>query len=690
MTVITVDFETRSACDLKKSGAWVYAEHPTTEVLCVVFVFGDAANPKANTWQPGDPEPPWLRRAIAEGRTFAAHNVLFEKRIWREVMVRQHDWPEVPDEQWVDTMASCARRALPLDLESASRLLDLDVVKDTEGAKAMKMLCKPRKVKRGQAAQFVEDADLREKLLAYCVTDGVAQHKLGARLGPLEPQEQKVWALNQRMNNRGLGIDLAFAADMQATYDAAIRPLAAEFDRLTGGVKPRSPAVKDFINDLMDKHDHDKMFGNLQGDTVTEALTSWDLPKEVHTILTVRSALTSASVAKLAAMRAATGEDGRAHGLLQYHAATTGRDGGRLIQPTNFPRGSVELGKDENGDDIPPHDFLVPAIQMRDVETIGMVLAHLEERKGVAEEYWHLIAPVSAVTSALRHVIHAAPGNLLVAADFSTIEARVVLALAGQHDILAKMANPALKYDPYCDLASMVLGRPINKQDNKLERQEVGKPTVLGCGFQMGVNKFHSQYMKDKPRELAQQCVDTYRKEWAPNVPKLWYGLQEAATKAVWDGGAHEYAGIVYRVVGRWLTAHLPSDRKLFYFDPRKVTREMPWSTEEEPDFRPGFTYGAKKMGKWVRVDAYGGLLTENAVQAIARDILYNRALVLDEEGFPLVLNVYDECVADVPEARADHRVMEEIMCDAVHVDWIKSLGVPIAAEGWTGERYRK
>ena len=664
---LTPDFETRSACDLKKAGAWVYSEHPTTEVICLWFC---ARNDKTFCWLPGDPEPPWLRQAIEDGAVFEAHNALFERAMWTNVMVRQWGWPEVPPEQWRDTMAVCARKALPLDLDKVSRLLSLPVVKDREGSDALKKIMKPN-----SKGEWNEDPDLYRQTIAYGETDTRAQMRLGKRLGELEPAELQVWFLNQRMNLRGLAVDLPFAADCQAVFNAATGPLDEEFQALVGCRAGQRDKVLGWIREQgID-------FPNLTKETVEEALEG-DLPDAVRTALELRGALTSASVKKLASMRACTSGDGRARGLIQYHAATTGRDGGRLLQPQNFPRGSVELGKDDDGNPVPPWEFLVPAIRSRDAAFIGDNLAHLETK--VSEEYRALVAPVSAVTSALRHCLIPDPGNLFVSGDFSTIEVRVVLAIAGQTDKLDMIANGV---DPYCDMAESIYRRPINKHDDPKERQD-GKAAVLGLGFQMGVDKFWRKDFKDRPREVVENIVDIYRTKWAPNVKSLWYGLQDAATRTVWDRRPHEYNGIRYAIEDEWLTCRLPSGRKLYYFRPQKVRRRMPWSTEDNPDIRDGWTYLARKGGQLCTVDAYGGLLTENVVQATARDIMYDRALVADANGFPLVLTVHDELVTETPEAKADWPTLKEIMEEAP--PWAKALGIPITAEGWTGHRYRK
>jgi len=653
VSYVILDHETRSGCDLKKCGAFVYSQHPTTSLICVGYSI-DSAAPKL--WKPGDEAPQDLFDAIAAGAWVVAHNVLFERAIWENILTPQWGWPAVPEEQWFDTMASCARRALPLDLDGACRLLGLEVQKDDEGKRALMKICKPVK----KTGEFPEDPVLYERVYEYNKVDVLAEAGLLRRLRMLTQSEMDIFRLNQRMNFRGLGLDLRFAADCQAVVDGAMGPLEARFEALVGCRAGQRDRFLEWIDERYGG------FPNLTKEVVEEALEDWPLPDEVRTALELRGAITSTSIKKLEAMRNCVGADSRARGLVQYHGAATGRDAGRLLQPQNFPRGEVEMGKDENGDEIPPWEVLVPALQTRDPEFVGSLFG----------------CPIAAVSAALRHVIVPAPGKLLVAGDFSTIEARIVLALAGQHDRLALIRKGA---DLYCDLASTMLGRPINKKEHKKERQAIGKPTVLGCGFGMGAPKFHKRYMKKEPFALAQSCVDTYRYDWAPEVPRLWYGLEDAAVRTVWDRKPQSYNGCTYAIEDEWLTCRMPSGRKLYYFKPRPCKKAMPWDPN---DIRPGWTYVAKKAGRVQTIDAYGGLLTENVVQALARDLLYDRALVADREGFPLVLTVHDEIVSETDEARADPKVLQQIMEDAPR--WAIDLGVPVGAECWAGDRYRK
>lgn len=681
---VFLDFETRSACELKTCGAFVYSQHPTTEIVCLYWrvvdgaVVGPMQSWKTNIERggPPDPTPQALLGEVAAGSWFVAHNVLFERSIWAHVCARVWGWPEPTEYQWFDTMACAARKAAPLDLEDACRALGLPVQKDTEGSVALRQICKPAK-----KGEWNEDPALYQRVYDYCPIDVDASIGLLGRVGRLTPAELDVWRLNQRMNWKGLRLDMAFVADCQAVVDEAMPPLEVAFRDLTGLKATQRAKVLAWITERYPG------FPNMTKEVVEEAMKDWPLPDDVRTALELRSALTSTSLSKLESMRRCVSEDGRARGLSQYHGATTGREAGRLLQPYNFPRGTVEYGVDEEGNEVTPWETSVPLIQSRSAGLVGSVFAASEGKRGVSPAYQHLTAPVAAVSSSLRHCIVAAPGHALVAGDFSTIEARVCLAIAGQDDVLTKWKHD-LKYDPYCEMASMVLGRTITKKENKKERQEVGKPTVLGCGFQMGWRKFHARYMKKEPVELAQKCVDTYRQDWAPRVPELWRDLEEAAIRTVWDRKSYETHGVTYAIEDEWLSCRLPSGRKIYYLHPRACRKEMPWSTPEKPDIRKAWRYTVKKMGVMSHVDAYGGLLTENVVQATARDLLVDRALVAEKEGFPLVLTVYDEIVTETEECRADPKALQQIMEDAP--TWAKALGIPVAAEVWAGERYRK
>jgi DNA polymerase len=287
-------------------------------------------------------------------------------------------------------------------------------------------------------------------------------------------------------------------------------------------------------------------------------------------------------------------------------------------------------------------------------------------------------------------------GRALVAGDFSGIEARIVLALAGQHDKCDLLASGQ---DVYCTMASAIYGRPIlpNPENQPPERQ-LGKETVLGAGFQMGWQKFQSR-LKQKgiviSDEQAQDAINGYRQKFAPLVPLLWKGrpwepsgkdgLEDASLAAVKDGLAHEAFGVTYQKEDGWLTARLPSGRKLWYFNPQLIRKAMPW---DETDVRLAWTYQVKKMGQWKTIDAYGGHETENVVQALARDIMAAAMFKCEKNGFPVILTVHDEIVCEPEEWAADPVALKQIMTDVP--EWARQMQIPIAAETWAGDRYRK
>lgn len=309
-------------------------------------------------------------------------------------------------------------------------------------------------------------------------------------------------------------------------------------------------------------------------------------------------------------------------------------------------------------------------------------------------------SPVETVVSSLRHILIPSAGREFVVGDFAGIQARIALAGAGQHDKTALMAAGVDVYiDLACDIFQMPkpdwskgkahfkpLVKAFKEQHN--EKRQYGKNSVLGLGFQMGARKFRLRYCSDQPEEFAKRIVDTYRKEWAPEVPKLWSGLEEAACNTVWYRTPHEAYGVLYKLEDNWLVATRPSGAKQFYFNPQPVRKEMPWSTEEQPDIRRSWTFQAKKMGKWITIDAFGGLLTENYASGLARDLLVAAMFKAEKNGLPLVLTVHDELVSDALKRPDNALVLKQIMED--RPQWAIDMKLPVEAETWAGDRYRK
>lgn len=665
MAWVVPDFETRSMCDLKKAGAYRYAEDPTTEVLCLSIAEGDGA---ITTWFPGDSVEHLRELAGDPNVLWVAHNAQFEKQIWRQIMVPMFGLPDIPNGRWHCTQARAANLALPQQLEKLVKvpLLEIDGEKDMAGSRLTVGLS--RAPKKGKTAGYLPEITPFTLLRVgqYCEADVREQRAVHKRLGWLRPDERQVYLYDQRINERGVRLDMPLVRSMQQVVDKASGPLMEEFRTITGGLNMTQVAK---VGDWMAMQG--VILPDMKKETLAAVLGETDegeevddddrldlaLPPHVHRALHIRQLIGSASIKKLGAMQACVCSDGRARGLLAYHGAGTGRWAGRLLQPQNFPRGSVKGNI----------DALVAALMTGDPEWIEMTIGK---------------PPVETVLSCLRHTIIASPGRILAAGDYAGIEARITLALAGQLDKVALMAAGA---DVYCDMASDIYGRPITKAD--VEERQIGKNSVLGLGFGMGWRKFRLKYCPEQPEEFAQKVVKTYRETWAPKVCDLWYALEAAACKAVWEGGAHEAYGITYCLRDCFLVATYHDGSECYYYNPQRTRRPVPW---DENDIRPGWSYQAMKLGRLKTIDAFGGLLAENAAQHLARQLMANAIKTCEKEDFPVILSVHDEGVTE-PRKDRDSRpktLLEQLMEDVPA--WAREIKVPVKAEAWDGERYRK
>jgi DNA polymerase len=672
MIEVVCDFETASACDLRKCGAARYSEDPTTEILCLVFYVGGVASGCGGWWVPGGNED-YLRELVADPTMIFVSHASFEQFIWKNIMVPQYGFPPLPPERWHDTQAVCAWKSLPLSLDAVSRVLRLQTQKDKVGSRLTIGLSKPDK----KTGMLDRSPETLARVVEYCKTDVAGELELHKRIGYLSPAERKIWLKDQEINQRGVRLDLDFISAAQSVVDKASVPLLAEFRALTGGLNPGQNAKviewcagngveldnlqKGYLTEVLGGDDGglDDLAGGEPGDEGSGAaeLLPPELPVSVRRVLTIRSQLASASVKKLGAMRACVCDNGRAHGLLQYHAAGTGRWGGRILQPQNFPRGSLKVD-----DKAPSPETVVSAILTGDPEYVEAVLD----------------APaIECVASALRHALIPDPGKVFLAGDFAGIEMRVVLALAGQHDKTALLATGK---DVYLDMANSIYNRDdLTKAD--IAERTIGKNTVLGCGFQMGYAKFHERYCPKQSYLFAVDVVDAYRTTWAPLVPELWQAMKDAVLYLIAYNRPSDPYGCAFRREGEWMTVTLPSGwQKLWYYAPAMRDRG------DEYGMSP--SYMAMKNGQWKSVFLYGGILTENIVQALARGLMVEAMFRLEKEGFPIVLTVHDEIVCEVEAGRADVKAFEQIMAEPTK--WSRELQIPIAVEAWQGERYRK
>ncbi len=680
MRFCLIDFETASSCELKSAGAWRYSEDVTTEVLCLGYTDGLRNAVFAQSDLAFSPDHELSSFVEDPDCTFIAHNVAFEKAIWRNIMVPLYGWSDIPDERWHDIMATCAMKALPLSLDRAVAILYLPNRKDKEGTRATLALSRTNR-----NGDFNRQPEKLQRVYDYNRTDLDAELGLHKRIRGLGASERKVWLLDQSINQRGVRLDLDFIAKGQRIVADATRPLLAEFRDLTGGINPTQ--VGQFTKWLkadgcdlpnLQKETIDAYLGiedeeeSLAGDEDDYAPSERQarLPFRHERALRIRRLLAGAAIKKLTAMRSCVSYDGRARGLLQYHGASPGRWSGRLFQPQNFPRPTLQevIGFDKNGIEI--YGGLDPAGLGEAIKT------------GDAEYLRSLYGePLEAVANGLRYAILSAVGRTLVVGDFAKIEAVIVLALAGATETAENVVRNGSKV--YTDIAAKIFHHPVKKDDYK--EYTIGKASILGCGFQMGARKFQTRYWKEGTDDETKEVIRIYREDFAPEVPKLWRGLEDAARETVWTGRPHEAYGVTYMLEDGFLTARLPSERKLWYYNPQKTKLAVPW---DDKDIRPQWGYTAQKNGHSVFVNAYGGLLTENVVQATARDLLVAGMFRCEENDYPVILTVHDEIVSEVDSARANVQEFKQMMVEGT--PWSRGLQIPLDADCWIGERYRK
>jgi len=673
---LVLDFETRSAVDIRKAGAWRYSEDPSTEVICLSF--GMRHTEDVYRWEPirlpehRDRRCQMLTRLLVFARRpeiiFEAHNAGFEQAIWQNIMEERWGMPPIPPERWDDTQARALHMGLPAKLEHDANILGIEG-KDMEGNKLLHKLSKPRKPRKAERKAdpdwanklwWHEDPEDLKRLGEYCDQDVRVERSLSHTLVELPADERRIWLLDQHVNQRGVRLDLDTIRSAKRVMGKVTSRINAEVADLTNGeVQTVNQDVK--MADWIERQGCRRP-SDFQKETVAQALQSETLAANYPTVrelFRLRQQGSKSSTAKLDTMLNAVCADGRARYLLQYQgAATTGRWAGRLIQPQNFPRGELGLSDPEP---------LIQAIRTEDPDLLDMMYGDAAQ----------------AVSDALRPMIMAEDGHEIVAGDFSAIEARVVLALAEQWDKVALLKGG---HDVYCDMASTIFGYPVrSKKEHPAERQ-VGKNAVLGLGFQCGAQTFQDKFCTDRPLEFCEKVVNTYRHEWAPKVPQLWAGLEAAAVDACMNGKVREFAGIQYRMEGDWLTARLPSGRKLYYHGAHIRLRPMPW---DEDDKRPGLFYYAFKYGQWRLIGTYGGHLAENTVQAVARDIMAEAMLAADRRGIPIILTVHDEIVAEPKRGKITAEGFEDLMV-STQPQWVADFGIPVAAEAGIGKRYGK
>jgi DNA polymerase bacteriophage-type len=645
-----LDFETQSDLDIWDVGAWAYAAHPSTSILCMAYALDDGPITVTTPLEMAE----WVTRLGAMDVTVCAHNSFFERCIWHHQIHKKLGFPDIPADKWDCTLARSAVMGLPKGLAKVAIALNLKNKKDETGRRIMLRCCKGK--------HDVSEADMRE-LKKYCAQDIAVERELDEVLAPLSDIERKVWLLDQQINWRGIEIDKEAVTRAIALTEEHSKLLTEELVRITAGEIDTGSQVKRIREWLKSEWDID--VPDITKETVTKLLADPATPPVARRVIAIRMQLARSSVSKYLAMRDSLQDDTRIRDTLQYHAAATGRWGGKGVQFQNLPRGTE---KDT--------DQVVEAMKTGDLPFFKLCYPDV----------------TSSLSSAIRGMIIASPGKKLIVADYSAIEARVVMWLAGEQRGLQKWRAGV---DLYKDMASIIYSKPVAEIDKN--QRTLGKTAVLGCGYGMGPDKFLAicqgygipeMTPEDKydfrGEDLARIAVSAYRAEYA-GVVKYWYAIEQKVRMAILGRPRDDRTSDprYKHYVGKWemnkkfLTCTLPSGRLLWYYMPD--IRDMPEKKER-------VTYMAvdSQTKQFTRVSTYGGSLVENITQAVARDILAAAMLRLEAAGYHIVLTVHDEIVCET--ARGTVEEFKRIMCELP--EWAK--GCPITAEGWEGVRYRK
>lgn len=720
MPELHLDLETRSLRDLKNCGVYPYAECPSTRVLCASFAIDDGP---VKTWKPGDPVPAEIIQAVAEDWPIFAHNNSFERALWRGVLTPRHGWPVPKLENMRCTAAMAAAMALPRDLARAAQVTGQPAQKDDEGKKVMLKMCKPRKLAyssdelqklHGKNPAILRQIDnggdpvneryelvgggvvgvtwwhtpeLEARLIAYCEIDVAVEQGLTKKLRPLSDAEQRVYELDQIINDRGISLDLDLVNTARALADLALDRLNKALSEATGGRVERATKAAD-LKAWLNENGAD--VEGVAKDDIRHLLASTDLDEVVYRVAAIRQEAAKASTKKLVKMLSSVCEDARIRGMLLYHGAGTGRWTGRLVQVQNLPRGTVK--KIEKAIDL-ILDASIP----------------LEEKHDLLELLFGAVMEV--VSSLLRSCLVAAEGCDLIAADFSNIEGRVIAWLAGEdwkldafraYDTFLTDADgkPVLDAkgkptrggpDLYVLAYSKSFDCPIDRVDDN--KRQIGKVQELALGFQGGAGAFLNMgaiYGVVMPTDEANAIKDAWRGAH-PNVVQLWRSLEDAAFHAVANPGTVASAArgrIKFTSRGGFLWMVLPSKRVLAYASPSIVEKVMPWSDKDgNPVVKRvvGFM-GMDDKNKWSQQYGYGGLWTENAVQATARDVMVEAMFRVEAADYRVLMTVHDEVVAEREKGQGSLAEFESLM--TVVPDW--AAGLPVAAAGWRGPRYKK
>ena len=648
MSICCVDIETYSSADLMKSGVYGYASAPDFDVLLFGYSL-DGGPVKVMTGAELKSAGSLIRILTDPSITKSAFNANFER-----TCLSAYLGVELPPEQWSCTMVWAMTLGLPGNLAQVAEVLQLDQKKMTAGKTLIEFFSKPCRptTKNGKRTRNLprhdpEKWDLFKKYNAQDVrTEMAIRDKLEAF--PILQEEQALWCLDQRINDRGIRIDTVLV-DHAITCNAQhVMELEEEASRLTGLDNPKSVSqLKGWLEDnegiQVDSLDK-KAIKGLIGQTES------DLTQRV---LELRQELSKSSIAKYEAMQNAVGPDGRVRGLLQFYGANrTGRWAGRLVQVQNLPQNHLKQ-----------LDEARELLRVGEYEALGLIFDSVP----------------SVLSELIRTAFVPSPGCQFVVADFSAIEARVIAWLAGEEWRQEVVRTHGKIYEAS---AAQMFKVPIESIKKGDPLRQKGKVSELALGYQGGPNALKTMGALEMgvPEEELPKLVKMWRNA-NPMIVKFWSDVEEAALAAVADLQPTKIQfGIQFFVQDNKLFIQMPSGRRLCYIRPRVATNRFG---------NQSLAYDGMNQTtrKWEQAETYGGKLVENIVQAVARDCLAESMMRLDAAGFKIVMHVHDEVVLDSPIEDTDAlKRAADIMGQPI--SW--APGLLLRADGYSCPYYQK
>lgn len=647
MKELGIDIETYSSNDLPSCGVYKYTEADDFTVLLFAYAV-DNGPVQIVDLACGEQLPDEIRDALTdENVTKTAYNAAFE----RICLSRFLGLPYMDPAQWQCTMVAAARLGLPLGLAQCGEVLRLTEGKMKEGAALIRYFSLPGKNGRHMPSDAPEKWEVFKR---YCIRDVEVEQAILKNVRRLQPTatDEMLRVVDQTINDRGVMIDadlVAHAAEFDERYKAQ---LAEEAVELTGLSNPNSPAqLKEWLSKVTGESVASLNKKNL--DDLADKLIYW--PK-AQRVLQIRREMGKTSNKKYSAMQQCVCKDGRIHGLLQFYgAARTGRWAGRLVQVQNLPQNHL--------DDL---DYARNIVKAGDYDEFVMNYSN----------------PTQVLSELIRTAFIAKPGCTFHVCDFSAIEARVIAWLAGESWVLEVFRSGG---DIYCETASKMFGVPVEKHGRNAELRQKGKIATLALGYGGGVSALEA--MGGKRLGLTEQEEKEIVKLWRrsnPYIVKLWKAVEEAAINAIRTNTTqYIHRGILVKHQWGMLLITLPSGRVICY--PRATV-----GTEYDDGYRGDhdiieYEGTNQTTKKWEKVRTYGGKLTENIVQSIARDILGVIILRAYERGYDIVFHIHDEIVVEAHEGQT-LQAIEAMFSEPIH--WCP--GLPLKGAGYTTPYYLK